>query len=75
MLLLFSISYLFGKKLLIRFTVYVFRERLSICVLLSLLVLRVGCGASLLPIILLSILSGLFVSLRGVVRSGDDTAY
>ena len=35
-----------GKGLFIRFTVSVFRGRLSnfVCVLLSLLVLRVGCG-------------------------------
>ena len=39
---------LFMKKLFIRFTVCVFRERLnqSVCVFLSILVLRVGCGES-----------------------------
>ena len=38
-------DHLFGKELFIRFTVRVFRERLSnfVCVL-SLLVLREGCG-------------------------------
>ena len=38
-------THLFGKELFIRFTVPVFRERLSIflCGLLSLLVLRAGC--------------------------------
>ena len=52
MLLLFAIrvaewnDHMFGKRLFIRFTVRVFRGRLSnfMCVLLSLLVLRVGCG-------------------------------
>ena len=50
MLLLFSVKelhdHLFGKELFILFTVPVFRDCLSIfvCVLLSLLVLRVGCG-------------------------------
>ena len=50
MLLLFSIRVaerlLFGKELFFRFTVRVFREHLSIfvCVLLSLLIMRVGCG-------------------------------
>ena len=50
MLLLFLLSRLndrlFGKELFIRYSVRVFRERLSIlvCVLLSLLVMRVGCG-------------------------------
>ena len=50
MLLLFSVmslnDQLFGKELFIRFTVRVFRGRLSnlMCVLLSLYVLRVGCG-------------------------------
>ena len=47
MLLPFSIDdHLFGKKLFIRFTVRAFRGRWSnfVCVLLSLLVLRVGCG-------------------------------
>ena len=36
----------FGKELIIQFTVRVFRGRLSnfVCVLLFLLVLRVGCG-------------------------------
>ena len=38
-----------GKSCFFRFTVRVFRERLSnfVCVLLSLLVLRVGCGMGL----------------------------
>ena len=50
MLLPFSIRQLndnlFGKELFIRFNVRVFRRRWSnfACVLLSLLVLRVGCG-------------------------------
>ena len=54
MLLLFAIRvakyHLLGKELFIRFTVRVFRDRLSnfVCVLLSLLVLRVGCGILLL---------------------------
>ena len=53
MLLLFQLWYLndhlFGKELFIRFTLRVFRERLLVfvCVLLSLLVLRVGCGMGL----------------------------
>ena len=43
-------GHLFGKELLIQFTVRVFRERLSmcvymrVCVLLSFLVLRVRCA-------------------------------
>ena len=39
-------DHLFVKELFIRFTVHVFRGRLSdfVCVFLSLLVLRGGCG-------------------------------
>ena len=50
MLPLFAImqlnDHLFGRELFIRFTVHVFRGRLSdfVCVLLSLLVLRVESG-------------------------------
>ena len=50
MLLLFSVKelhdHLFGKELFIRFTMRVFHDCLSIfvCVLLSLLVLRMGYG-------------------------------
>ena len=50
MLLLFLIrvlnDHLFGKEQFIQFTVHVFHGHLSnfVCVLLSILVLRVGCG-------------------------------
>ena len=50
MLLTFTIrvakDHLFGKKLFLRLTVRVFPGRWSnfVCVLLSLLVLRMGCG-------------------------------
>ena len=39
-------DHLFGKELFIRFTMCVFRGHLSnfMCFLLSILVLRVGCG-------------------------------
>ena len=43
MLMLFLVRVAFGKELLIRFPVRVFRERFSIGVLLSLLVLKLEC--------------------------------
>ena len=53
------IYHLFGKELFIRFTVRVFREQLSIfmCVLPSVLVLRVGCGIRLYQFLIIAFLS------------------
>ena len=68
MLLLLAIMDLFREELFIRFTVRMFRKRLSnfVCVLLFLLVLRVGCDC---------MKSCLSFTLRIVIRMAQHFAF